>query len=406
MRGFVYRIYPNKKQEVGLNIMFQAKRFVWNHFLEINMGRFEEKLGILSYNKMSSLLTELKQLHKWLYKCEKSVLQNTLKDLSEAYTHFFEGSMKYSEKTIEHAKKTGKEFTFYNLEGHPKFKSYKNPYQSVQMSLTNNNIEVIEKEATYTPSGKYKKQNCKIKLPKIKNVKIAYSRQYEGRILSAAVSRESDGKFYISLCCADIPEKAVELTHVKVGIDLGIKVFATISDGKAIPNPKYYEVNQKKLVKLQKQLSHCKKGSNNRNKARLKLNKCHKKIYNSRLDFLHKTTTDLIRAYDIICIENLKPKEMQKEKYLAKSISDASFSEFKTLLTYKMEHPKKQLVVIDQYYPSSQKYRPNCCNCDYQNKMLKDLKIRTWTCPSCGVEHDRDINASKNILREGLKQIS
>lgn len=402
MKGFVYRIYPKAEQERRLKMMFQAKRFVWNHFLEMNMKQFEEKLGILSYNKMSSLLTELKQANKWLFKCEKSILQNTLKDLSKAYTKFLSGSMKYSEKTLKHAKRTGKELTFYNLESHPKFKSYKTLHQSVQMSLTNNNIEVLEKEITTTPSGKYKKQNCRIKLPKIKQVKIAYSRQYEGRILNATLSRMPDGKFYISLCCDDIPEKSEPITHKKIGIDLGIKVFGTISNGKQIQNPKYYHVYLEQLKKLQRKLSRRKKGSNNRNKMRLKLSKCHKKIYNSRQDFLHKTTTDLFKTYDVICIEDLKPKEMQQTKYMAKSISDASYGEFRLMLTYKMASSKKQLIVVDQYYPSSQL----CSHCDYQNELLKDLSIRTWICPNCGTEHDRDLNASKNILREGLKQLA
>ena len=402
MKGFVYRIYPKTEQESNLNVMFQAKRFVWNHFLEMNMKRFEDKLGILSDNKMSVLLTEFKQANKWLFKCEKSILQNTLKDLSKAYTKFLKGPMKYSEKTLKHAKRTGKELTFYNLESHPKFKSYKTLYQSVQMSLTNNNIEVLEKQITTTPSGKYKKQNCRIKLPKIKQVKIAYSRQYEGRIINATLSRTPDGKFYISLCCDDIPEKQVTLSGAKMGIDLGIKVFGTISNGEKVQNPKYYFAYQKQLKKLQRTLSRCKKGSNNRQKIRLKLSKCHKKIFNSRQDFLHKTTTDLFKKYDVICIEDLKPKEMQQTKHMAKSISDASYGEFRLMLTYKMASSKKQLIVVDQYYPSSQL----CSLCDYQNELLKDLSIRKWTCPNCGAQHDRDLNASKNILREGLKQLA
>ena len=385
-----------------LEIMFSAKRFVWNHFLSLNMKRFEAKEGMLSYNKMSRLLTELKQENKWLYTCEKSALQNTLKDLSKAYSNFFKGLMKYSEKTFRWAKKTGKELTFYHLEGHPKFKSYKDYNQSLVMNLTNNNIEVIEKERAYTETGKYKKQNCRIKLPKIRNVKIAYSRPYEGVIQNVTIRKESDGNYYVSICCKDVPKKEVVMTSKAVGIDLGINVFATMSDGEVKSNPKYYKKAEDKISILQRCLSRKVKGSKNYHKSRLKLNKQHKKIGHKRDAYLHEYTTDLIRNYDIICIEDLKPKKMMKDKRYAKSISDASYSKFRELLTYKVLASGKQLCVVDQYYASSQ----ICSQCYTKDSRLKDVKIRKWICPSCGEKHDRDLNASKNILREGLKQLA
>lgn len=402
MRGFKYRIYPKENQILKLEEMFCAKRYVWNCFLELNMKRFEKKLGILTYTEMSKLLTQLKQEHRWLYQCEKSVLQNVLKDLSKAYTTFLKGPMTYSEKTIKHAKNKGLALTFYHLQNHPKFKSYKNPHHSIVMNLTNNNIEVIEKKAEYTSKGKFKKQNCRIKLPKVKNIKIAYSRRYDGRILNATLSKEADGKYYVSLCCTDILEKNVNSNNKAIGIDLGIKVFATTSDGETVPNPKYYSKHIKKLKKLQRELSRREKGSRNREKSRIKLSKHHKKIQNARNNFLHELTTELSRQNDIICIEDLKPKEMLKTNRLAMSISDASYTTFKLLLTYKMSSSKKRLIIVGKYYPSSQ----ICSNCKVQNKQVKDLSIRTWVCPECGVKHNRDHNASKNILREGLKQIA
>lgn len=271
------------------------------------------------------------------------------------------------------------------------------------MNYTNNNIEIKEKEIQYTSTGKYKKQNCKIKLPKVKQIKIAYSRQYEGRIVSATLSQDTDGKYYISLCCLDVPNNnIVDKTGAVVGIDLGIKEFATTSDNEVINNPKFYRQYENKLIKAQRKLSKRKKGSKNRNKQRLVVNKYHKKIYNSRLDFIHKLTTKLVKDYDIICLEDLNASGMLQNHKLAKSIADASFYEFKLLLQYKARWNKKNVSIIDRFYPSSQ----ICSNCGYQSNQTKDLGVRTYICEECGLEIDRDYNASINILREGLRILS
>ncbi|MCH4890939.1 IS200/IS605 family element transposase accessory protein TnpB [Acidaminobacter sp. JC074] len=399
MRAYRYRIYPKKWQIEILEKSFWAKRFVWNHFLEINMDRFEKNEGILSYNKMSSMLTDLKKNNDWLYECEKSVMQNTLKDLVKAYDYFFDGPMTYSEKKLEKAKRTGKVLTFYDLQRHPKFKSRYDYEQSFVMNLTNNNIEVLEKEWEYTSTNKYKKQNCKIKLPKIKMVKLAYSRPYEGQIKNVAITRESDEKYYISITCKDVPTKLLPKTHKSVGIDLGVHKFAILSDKNVIDNPKYFQKNEKKLAKLQRSMDLKKKHGKNYNKSRLKVSRQNKKIKHRREDFLHKLTTDFVYDYDLICIEDLKPEEMKKNKMFAKSVSDAAYSTFRTFLQYKMGPVHKQLIVIDQYYPSSQ----ICHKCDYQDKRLKDVSVRKWTCQVCGTKHDRDENASINIEHEGLR---
>ena len=375
-KGFKYRIYPKNNQIEQIEVMFKAKRYVWNYFLNINKHRLNHHKSVLNYTKMSKLLTLLKRKQTWLNQCEKSVLQNTIKYQYQTFLKFFKKEC-----------------------GFPKFKSYKNNYQSIKMNYTNGNIGILEKDIEYTSTGKFKKQNCKIKLPKIKQVKIAYSRQYEGRIVSCTLSRDTDNKYYISLCCVDIEINPLEQTGAVVGIDLGIKEFATTSDNEIINNPKFYRKYEEKLIKSQRKLSKRKKGSNNRNKQRLKVNKWHKKIANCRIDFLQKLSTKLIRDYDIICMENLNSSGMLKNHKLAKSISDASFFEFNRELEYKARWNYKLISRIDRFYPSSQ----ICSHCGNKSSQTKDLAVRTYICEECGLEIDRDYNASINILNEGLR---
>ena len=375
-KGFKYRIYPKNNQIEQIEVMFKAKRYVWNYFLNINKHRLNHHKSVLNYTKMSKLLTLLKRKQAWLNQCEKSVLQNTIKYQYQTFLKFFKKEC-----------------------GFPKFKSYKNNYQSIKMNYTNGNIGILEKDIEYTSTGKFKKQNCKIKLPKIKQVKIAYSRQYEGRIVSCTLSRDTNNKYYISLCCVDIEINPLEQTGAVVGIDLGIKEFATTSDNEIINNPKFYRKYEEKLIKSQRKLSKRKKGSNNRNKQRLKVNKWHKKIANCRIDFLQKLSTKLIRDYDIICMEDLNSSGMIKNHKLAKSISDASFFEFNRELEYKARWNYKLISRIDRFYPSSQ----ICSHCGNKSSQTKDLSVRTYICEECGLEIDRDYNASINILNEGLR---
>ena len=375
-KGFKYRIYPKDGQIEQIENMFNAKRYVWNYFLNINIHRLNHHKSVLNYNKMSKLLTLLKKKKVWLNTCEKSVLQNILKVQYQTFLKFFKKEC-----------------------GFPKFKSYKENYQSIKMNYTNGNIGILEKDIEYTSSGKFKKQNCRIKIPKVKQIKIAYSRQYEGRIVSATLSRDTDNKYYVSLCCVDIKQQLLEQTGAVVGIDLGIKEFATTSDREVINNPKFYRKYEEQLIKSQRKFSKRKKGSNNRNKQRLKVNKWHKKITNCRIDFLQKLSTKLIRNYDIICLEDLASSNMMKNHKLAKSIADASFFEFNRQLEYKARWNYKLISRINRFYPSSQL----CSNCGTQSNQTKDLAVRTYKCKKCGLEIDRDYNASINILNEGLR---
>lgn len=364
-KAYKYRIYPNKVQKELIQKTFGCTRYVYNYFLDMKVKEYKSNGKSLSYNETSKLLTQLKKENEWLKEPDKDSLQKSLKDLDIAYQRFFKLSS-----------------------GFPKFKSKKDRNKSYRTSCTNNNIRFCDKY---------------IKLPKLGMIKTRDKQVPQGRILNATISQNPDGKYYVSLCCTDVEKPQYQKTNTNVGIDLGLKEFAIFSDGIKIDNPRFCEKSEKKLAKLQRELSRKQIGGSNWNKARIKVARLQKHISNQRNDFLHKLTTEIVRNYDIISIEDLDVKSMRETNNTTrnKRVSDVSWYEFRRQLTYKSKWYGKDLVVVDRYYPSSQ----ICHICNHRDGK-KSLDVRHWTCPNCKNELDRDINASINILNEGLRLLN
>ena len=318
----------------------------------------------LSYNNSSKVLTELKNHKVWLKSVDAVALQQCIKDLDNAYQRFFSGQGEY-----------------------PKFKSKKRSKNSYR---TNQNISLGIDNRT-------------IKIPKVGIIRFRDKSNFKGltKINNITISKTSSGKYYASIS-VEVDIEHFEKTNQSRGIDLGLKDFAILSEDGKVDNPKFFKESQKKLAKMQRKLSKKIFGSNNYQKYKVKVARFQEKIKNKRLDFLHKLTLRLVKEYDIICIENLNISGLMKNHKLSKSFQDVSLYEFTRQLEYKCLWYGKTLSKVDTFYPSSQL----CSNCGYKNSDVKKLSIRDWTCPECGVHHDRDINSAINILNEGLRVLN
>ena len=382
-KAFKVTLIPNHNQQVLINKTIGCARFVYNRFLALKKELYSTEQKTLNYHACSQQLTLLKKEIVWLKEVDKFALQNSLKNLETAYKNFFTDLKKAKNKQYFDSAQ-------YKGVGFPKFKKKYGCKQSYKTNLTNGNIQVIEN---------------RLKLPKLGWVKFHKSQDITGKLVNVTITRTNSGKYIASILCETEIEKYPQVTQ-NIGLDLGIKSYLVTSKGEVVDNPKYYRTQKSQLRKAHKKLSRSVKGSNNRVKAKIKLARTYQHITNSRDDFLHKLSTRLIKENSIICIvrgacrrQDLRVANMVKNHKLALSISDASWSKFVTMLEYKALWHDRIVQKVGTFYPSSQ----TCNHCGFINPLVKDLKLREWSCPHCHNYNYRDENAARNILSEGLK---
>jgi putative transposase len=357
LKSYKYRFYPNNSQKDMLSKTFGCTRFVYNYMLKYRTDEYHNGNRV-NYNATSALLTQLKKENKtdWLQDVSSVPLQQSLRHLQTSFSNFF-------------SKRTG----------YPTFKK-KNSKQSAEFTRS---------------AFKFDSDNNILSIAKLGSLKIKWSRYFTSYPTTITLSKDSSDRYFVSFKI-DEPNNIFPKTNNNVGLDLGITHLVTISDGKKINNPKHTKKYENRLKLLQQRLSRREKGSNRRNKAKLKVAKLHAKISDSRSDFLHKTSTKLIQENQLIAIEDLSVRNMVQNSKLSKIISDCGWSEFVRQLEYKADWYGKTVVKIDRFFPSSKR----CSHCGFTLDKLS-LNIRKWSCPDCKTEHDRDINAAINILAVG-----
>jgi len=380
-KAYKFRIFPNKKQIELIHKTIGCARFVFNFFL--NKQKEKDAYWYLTeemkqsgqlpknqwrgacFNTYETIkaLPELKKHYPFLKEVDSIALQKSVENLGDSYERYYRKQNRL-----------------------PRFKSKKNSVQSYTTKYTKGNITVAEN---------------KIKLPKLGLIRFAKSREVKGRILSATIRRNSSGNYFVSLI---VESEVSELpkTESAVGVDVGIKDLAILSDGTRYPNPKFFRKLEEKLAKAQRVLSRRRTGGSNWHKARIKVAQIHEKITNTRKDFLDKISTEIVKNHDIIGMEELSVKNMLKNGRLAKAISEAAWSQFKSMIEYKAKWYGKKVVTMARNFASSQL----CSSCGHKNKGVKNLGLREWECPVCHDYHDRDINASINLKNEAVRLLT
>lgn len=356
LRAYKYRLYPNKAQEEYFAKCFGCVRFIYNRMLSDKIAYYQENKRQL-YNTPAQYKDEF----PWLREVDCLALSNAQLFLERAFVQFFNCP------SI----------------GFPKFKTKKTNHHS----YTTNNQRGKSIRIT----------DGKIRLPRIGFVKLRQHRKFEGVIRSVTISKVPSGKYFISILVdAPAPTK-LPPTDKAIGVDLGLQSFCITSDGRKVENPSYLQKAEEKLIKLQRNLCRCKIGSANREKARVRYAKQYEKVVNQRKDFLHNVSKHFVDENQVIAIEDLAVQELMQNRFLAKSIGDVSWSKFVRFLGYKCEWYGRDIIMVDRWFPSSQ----ICSACGNRTEK-KPLHIRNWSCPFCGANHDRDINAAINILNEAL----
>ena len=376
LRAIKIRLYPNKEQELKLNKVLGCYRFVYNQTLARKQQEYTENkksLGLKDLSKYfhNELLKD--EQYSWLKEQNTKVMKQSIRQMLSAYEKFFK----------QH-------------NGFPKFKSKKDK-QSALFPL-----EAISKKNTFETRKITLTQPLKDIRFKCSDLYFNRLRQYHDMIRSATLSKTKSGNFFLSILI-ELPNEEVvkfNLTDEHVGIDLGVKDFVITSDGEVFENKHFYKSQEQKIVKLQRQLSKKQKGSNNRNKVRIKLAKVFEKLNNQKKNYIHSVVNELLTYYDVIFMEDLNVSGMLKNHKLAKAIQEVGFYRFKSILVDKAFNNGKEVIFVDRFYPSSK----TCHVCGYVNKGLK-LSDRDWMCPECGEQHNRDLNAAMNILLEGERII-
>ena len=361
-RAYRFRFYPTPEQEQILARTFGCARFVYNHMLRLRSDAWMQRQERVGYHETSAALTLLKKTpeHAWLNEVSSVPVQQALRHLNTAFLNFFAKRARY-----------------------PSFKRKNGP-----------------QAAEYTTSAfRWDAQQRELRLAKMDApLAIRWSRTIPrgAKLSTVTISRDAAGRYFASLLCDDTVEEKPK-ARGQVGIDLGLTHFAVLSTGEKVAAPKRFRREEKRLGKWQRRMARAKLGSKNRAKWKIKVARVHAHIADARRDFLHKLSTRLISENQVIAVETLSVSNMQRNPSLAKSISDASWSEFVKQLEYKAQWYGRTLVGIDRWYPSSKR----CSVCGHTQAVMP-LSVRTWDCPECGTHHDRDINAARNVLAAGL----